>query len=69
LFLEDLAINGDDLVEAGIVTGEQVGEMLRMLLDVAHRLPGLNTKKKLLQRAKMLKNPIRARFRNVYFIK
>jgi len=69
LFLEDLAINGDDLVEAGIVTGEQVGEMLQMLLDVAHRLPGLNTKKKLLQRAKMLKNPIRAKLRNIYFIK
>lgn len=69
LFVEDLAITGADLIEAGIVKGEKVGEMLNMLIDVAHRFPGLNTKPKLLKKAKALKNPLRAKFRNVYFMK
>jgi tRNA nucleotidyltransferase (CCA-adding enzyme) len=69
IFLEDLAIDGNDLLEAGIVEGEKVGEMLKMLLDTAHRFPGLNTKPKLLKKAKALKNPIRAKFRNIYLVK
>lgn len=69
IFLRELAINGDDLLEAGIVKGEKVGEMLGMLLDVVHRFPGLNTKPKLLKRAKLLRNPIRAKLRNFYFPK
>ncbi len=69
LYTEDLAINGEDLIEAGIVQGEKVGEMLLMLTDVVHRFPGLNTKQKLLKKAKSLKNPIRAKFRNMYFVK
>jgi phosphomannomutase len=47
----------------------KVGEMLKMLVDVVHRFPGLNTKPKLLKKAKALKNPIRAKFRNFYFVK
>ena len=69
MYVEDLAINGNDLIEAGIVQGEKVGEMLKMLVDVVHRFPGLNTKPKLLKKAKALKNPIRAKFRNIYFAK
>ncbi len=69
IYVEDLAIKGSDLIEAGIVQGEKVGEMLSMLLDVTHRFPGLNTKPKLLKKAKALKNPIRARFRNIYLMK
>jgi tRNA nucleotidyltransferase/poly(A) polymerase len=69
IFLEDLAIDGNDLLDAGIVEGEKIGEMLSMLLDTVHRFPGLNTKAKLLKKAKALKNPIRARFRNIYLVK
>ncbi|MFA5635870.1 MAG: CCA tRNA nucleotidyltransferase [Anaerovoracaceae bacterium] len=69
MYVEDLAIKGNDLIEAGIVQGEKVGEMLKMLVDVVHRFPGLNTKPKLLKKAKALKNPIRAKFRNIYFAK
>jgi tRNA nucleotidyltransferase (CCA-adding enzyme) len=69
IYMEDLAIDGNDLIEAGIVQGEKVGEMLSMLVDVVHRFPGLNTKPKLLKKAKALKNPIRAKFRNIYFVK
>ncbi len=69
IYVEDLAINGSDLIEAGIVKGEKVGEMLKMLVDVVHRFPGLNTKPKLLKKAKALKNPIRAKLRNIYFVK
>lgn len=69
IFVKDLAINGSDLIEAGIVQGEKVGEMLSMLIDVVHRFPGLNTKTKLLKKSKSLKNPIRAKFRNIYLTK
>lgn len=69
IYIEDLAIGGKDLIEAGIAEGEKVGEMLKMLIDVVHRFPGLNTKPKLLKKAKALKNPIRAMFRNIYLIK
>lgn len=69
IYVEDLAIDGNDLIEAGIVEGEKVGEMLNMLLDVVHRFPGLNTKPKLLKKANALKNPIRAKFRNIYLVK
>ncbi len=69
IYIEDLAINGNDLIEAGIVKGEKVGEMLLMLTDTVHRFPGINTKPKLLKKAKSLKNPIKARFRNIYLVK
>ncbi len=69
IYVEDLAIGGKDLIEAGIAEGEKVGQMLNMLIDVVHRFPGLNTKAKLLKKAKALRNPIRAKFRNIYFIK
>lgn len=69
MYVEDLAITGADLIEAGIVQSEKAGEMMDMLIDVAHRFPGLNTKPKLLKKAKALKNPIRAKFRNIYFVK
>lgn len=69
IYVEDLAISGKDLIEAGIAEGEKVGEMLRMLIDVVHRFPGLNTKAKLLKKAKSFKNPLRAKFRNFHLYK
>ena len=68
MYLEDLAINGRDLIEAGIAEGEKVGEILNMLVDVVHRFPGMNTKPKLLRKAKSLKkNPFAVKFRNIHF--
>lgn len=69
IFIEDLAVDGSDLIDAGIAEGEKIGEMLLMLLDTVHRFPGLNTKIKLLKKAKALKNPIRAKLRNIYLVK
>ena len=69
MYVNQLAINGNDLIEAGIAEGEQVGQLLTMLLDVVHRFPGLNTKPKLLKKAKELKKPLRAKLRNIYFTK
>lgn len=69
IYINQLAIDGRDLVEAGIVEREKVGEMLSMLLDVVHRYPGLNTRSKLLKKAKELKKPWKARLRNIHFIK
>lgn len=69
IYADQLAINGDDLIEAGIAQGEMVGRILTMLVDVVHRYPGLNTKPKLLKKAKQLKNPLYAKFRNLYLMK
>lgn len=69
IYVEDLVIKAKDLIDAGIVPAEKADEMMKMLIDVAHRFPGLNTKEKLLKKAKALKNPIRAKFRNIYMVK
>lgn len=69
IYINQLAVDGRDLIKAGIVEGEKVGEMLSMLLDVVHRYPDLNTKPKLLKKAKELKKPWKARLRNIHFIK
>lgn len=69
IYKEDLAIKAKDLIEAGIVTEDKADEMMTLLVDVIHRFPGINTKEKLLKKAKSLKNPIRAKFRNFYLVK
>ncbi|MEG0918719.1 MAG: hypothetical protein RR967_02415 [Anaerovoracaceae bacterium] len=55
VFVEDLAIKGNDLIEAGICHGEEVGEMLLMLTDVVHKKPRDNTKETLLKAARKFK--------------
>ncbi len=47
LTIGDLAVNGNDLKEIG-VTGTQIGEILRYLLDQVHACPDKNTKTELL---------------------
>lgn len=69
IFIDHLEINGKDLIEAGIAEGEQVGQLLNMLIEVVHKYPGLNTKTKLLKKAKELKKPWKAKFRNIHFIR
>ncbi len=52
IFVEDLAITGTDIIEAGIAEGEKVGEILLQLVDVVHRRPDHNVKFELLKQAK-----------------
>ncbi|MFQ6047406.1 MAG: CCA tRNA nucleotidyltransferase, partial [Gemmatimonadales bacterium] len=45
----DLAVNGDDLIAAGIPEGPEIGNTLRRLLDEVLEDPQLNTKDRLLR--------------------
>ena len=54
IFVEDLAIDAEDLIEAGIATPENAGRLLQMLLDIVHKKPARNTKQALLSEAKRL---------------
>lgn len=54
LTLGDLAITGQDLLELGVPQGPRVGDMLRRLLDDALEEPAVNTKPRLMQRAREL---------------
>lgn len=68
VYIEDLAITGQDLVDAGIVPDdpEKIRKMLLMLTDVVHRDRKMNTKSKLMDKAKSFKrNKIGALLRNV----
>lgn len=70
IFIEDLAIDGDHLIEAGFSQGEDLGKMLLMLLDAVHKTPKKNNKKDLIKLAKIYKrNPIRRHARNVRWLR
>jgi hypothetical protein len=49
--LADLAVDGDDLIGAGIASGRQLGEILRDLLVVVLADPSQNTRARLLDLA------------------
>lgn len=49
LSLKDLAINGKDLIAAGIPAGKQLGIILNELFEAVLEDPELNTKEKLLE--------------------
>ena len=51
IFVADLAIDGDDLIEAGFPQGTDIGTMLLMLLDAVHLDPRKNNKKALIKLA------------------
>lgn len=55
IFVEDLAIDGNDLIEAGICEGEEVGRLLSLLVERTHVKPNLNTRSELLKLAKLYK--------------
>ena len=54
LSLKDLAINGNDLMDAGFEKGRQLGLILNQLLDCVIEDPQMNDKEKLLEVAKNL---------------
>jgi tRNA nucleotidyltransferase/poly(A) polymerase len=53
--LRDLAVDGNDLIEAGFKPGPQLGRILDELLDAVVDEPALNTREELLARAKELR--------------
>lgn len=55
VFVEDLAIDANDLIEAGICTTDNAGKMLSMLVETIHVKPNLNDYKELLKLAKKYK--------------
>lgn len=52
--LRDLAVDGDDLRQAGFAPGPQLGKLLSSLLDQVIDNPALNTREQLLSAAKRL---------------
>ena len=54
LKITDLKVRGEDLVAIGVKEGPQLGSILRELLDMVIDDPMLNTKEKLLEKAKQL---------------
>jgi tRNA nucleotidyltransferase (CCA-adding enzyme) len=51
VFLRDLAVNGRDLIEAGVEEGAAIGKTLGLLLETVHRFPEKNEKGQLLELA------------------
>ena len=54
--LKSLAVNGRDLMEAGIPAGKELGRILNELLNCVVEDPAMNTKEALLKTAKALQN-------------
>ena len=71
IFIEDLAIDADDIIEAGITDDQQRAEYLLSLLpDVIHQKPGNNERKALLSYAKKFnKSKFRVAFRDVKWLR
>lgn len=70
VFVEDLAIDAEDLIEENIADAQQAEQILLMLTDVVHRKPGFNTRKTLLEHArKFAGSRMKATFRRVKWIK
>ena len=71
IFAEDLYVDADDIIEAGITDDpERADELWHMLPDVVHENPGLNDRERLLKYAKKFhKSKFRATFRDVKWLR
>ncbi len=70
IFVEDLAVDANDLIEAGICTNANVEKMLVMLTESTHVKPQQNTREQLLKLAKKYKrNKISAWGRGVSWLR
>ena len=70
IFVEDLAIDGSDLKDAGICEGEEIGKMLHMLTESVHIRPADNNRKALLALARKYKrNKLAAMTRNIKWLR
>jgi len=54
LSLKNLKVSGDDLIDAGIPEGKQIGRILNSLLDEVLSDPGKNEREFLLEKAALL---------------
>ncbi len=55
LTIKELAINGSDLIAAGMKPGKELGAVLKQLLELVLDTPELNTKEQLLAQAEKIK--------------
>lgn len=55
--LKQLAINGTDLIAAGVAPGKEIGAILKQLLELVLEDPSQNTKENLLLQAHKIKTP------------
>ena len=63
IYLEDMCIDKNDIIESGIADGAKAEQILEALLDLVHRQPELNSKKALLKCAEQYaKNPLMPTF-------
>lgn len=70
IFIEDLAIDGNDLIEAGICKGKDVGKMLTLLVETVHTKPALNRRIDLLNLARKYKiNKLAAYMRGIKWLR
>ena len=70
IFIEDLVIDENDLLQQGIMNPEEAKEMLHLLVEHTHIKPFDNKREVLLRLAvKFYKNPVRRAFRKVNWIK
>lgn len=58
LTIKELAVNGKDLMEAGMSPGKEIGEMLKKLLAIVLEEPEKNTKEVLLEIVKEQMHPV-----------
>ena len=55
---KDLALNGRDLIDMGMETGKQLGEVLDELFEMVLEDPQLNTREKLTEIVNNIINPL-----------
>ncbi len=65
LFLDELAVNGEDLLKAGFPEGKEIGDMLDAMLQTVLKDPGMNNKQKLLKSIKRPNLSLRDRIRGI----
>lgn len=53
VYLNELAVNGNDIIKEGIASGPAIGQLLKVLLDEVHRDPEHNDREYLIKTAKV----------------
>ena len=70
IFPEDLKVDAEDLIEAGICKAENAEKVLRMMTEELHTHPRKNTREELMKLAKLYsKNKVAAALRGIHWIR
>lgn len=70
IFEEDLAITREELLEKGIINGENADKIMGLLVDMVHMKPNFNTKEDMTEYArKFSKSRLAAAMRKIKFIR